>query len=76
MTCLDILTQNGHDSLANYLKSTHKKEAMRPAIRIKSEKEKKRDLICHKHLSYSCPCAVAKKEKEQAKVTAIVIYKK
>lgn len=71
MTCLDILTQNGHDSLANYLKSLYHKETIKPAIKIKSQKEKNRDRICHKHLSYSCPCAVEKK-----KAHAVAIYTK
>jgi len=61
MTCLDILARNGHDTLQNFVKTSHRKEQSKLPIKIKSTREKNRDKFCFKHLSYSCPCAVSKK---------------
>ena len=61
MTCLDILHTNGHDTMASSMQKLFEKEFFKPSIFIKNEQEKKRDIMCFRHLSYSCPCAVQKK---------------
>ena len=60
MTCLNILEDNNHDSLAQQVEREHKRESNKKPVVIKNELEKKRDMICRRHMSYSCPCAVAK----------------
>lgn len=60
MTCLNILEDNNHDNLAQQVEREHKRESNKKPVVIKNELEKKRDMICRRHMSYSCPCAVAK----------------
>ena len=61
VTCLDILRSRGHENLEKYVKSHHSKEIMKSPEKIKNERERNKDIICRKHLSYSCPCSMAKR---------------